>query len=66
METVSVDLKERSYRILVGSGPLEEIGDLLVDVLPAGRVAVVTDSDVGRIYADRVQQRLQSHGARLP
>ena len=62
METVSVDLKERSYRILVGSGLLEEIGDLLVDVLPAGRVAVVTDSDVGRIYADRVQQRLQSHG----
>ena len=45
-ETVTVDLGERSYPVLIGRGLLAEAGTLLEPLLKRGRVVVVTDAHV--------------------
>jgi 3-dehydroquinate synthase len=56
---VEVALGERSYSIDIEAGLLEQIGARLVHVHPPGRVAVITDKQVGAIYADRVVTALR-------
>ncbi|MEW6300980.1 MAG: 3-dehydroquinate synthase [Thermodesulfobacteriota bacterium] len=63
METVTVNLGPRSYPIYVGAGLLNDLGTLLQErQLAAGRVAVVTDSVVGKIYKERVVRALTEAG----
>ncbi|MBX2805592.1 MAG: 3-dehydroquinate synthase [Hyphomicrobiales bacterium] len=60
-QIVHVELAERSYDILVGTGNLEEIGTRVSAFAPS-RVAIVTDETVGRIYLDRVRASLNAAG----
>ena len=46
VERLSVDLGERSYDILIGDGLVADAGRLMTPILPAKRVAVVTDENV--------------------
>jgi 3-dehydroquinate synthase len=63
METVTVNLGPRSYPICVGQHLLTEIGRLLRERhLQAGRIAVVTDSIVAKLYRDTVVEALHSAG----
>lgn len=63
METITVNLGSRSYPIHVGPGLLADLGKLLQErQLTAMRVAVVTDSAVGKIYKERVAQVLVEAG----
>jgi len=62
METLEVDLKERSYRILVGGGLLGRIGDLVGEVLSEGRVALVSDANVAPVYSEVVEEGLRYGG----
>src|SRR5215510_13354026 len=63
METVTVNLGPRSYPICLGRGLLSDLGALLREQhLTAGRVAVVTDSVVGKIYRERVVATLAAAG----
>lgn len=63
METVTVNLGPRSYPILIGQHLLTAIGRLLRERnLRAGRIAVVTDSIVGKLYRDPVVGALTSAG----
>ena len=41
--------------MLVGSGVLANLRDLLDQYCPASRYAIITDAEVGRLYADRVR-----------
>ena len=54
MKTLTVDLGDRSYPIHAGSGLLDEAGALLAQAGLGGSTAVVTDSNVGPLYADRL------------
>lgn len=63
METVSVNLGPRSYQILIGAGLLDELGQLLRQYQPATqRVALVTDSNVGKLYKEKVLHILTQAG----
>ncbi len=60
-----VTLGERTYDILVGAGLLARAGSLIAPVLPAKRVAVVTDATVGPLHLETLRQGLESAGIAL-
>jgi 3-dehydroquinate synthase len=60
-QTVHVELAERGYDILIGTGNLGEIG-ARVKALGPSRVAIVTDETVGRLYLEKVQGSLEAAG----
>lgn len=62
MPTVHVDLADRSYDILVEDGLLNSIGELIQSVSLKGQCAVITDSNVAPLYAQRVIESLNQTG----
>ena len=48
------EIRTLPYPIIVGRGALQRIADIVEEVAPAHRYAVVTDSNVGPIYGSRV------------
>lgn len=64
-KTVRVALEGRSYDIVVGSGLLARAAEYIVPHLPSQRVVVITDANVGALYAAPLQQNLQAAGIRV-
>jgi len=63
METVTVNLGPRSYPIFIGEGLFGELGQLLQQHRPATtKVALVTDSIVGKLYKEKVVSVLTQSG----
>ncbi len=62
METVTVDLGQRSYNIFVGEGILSTAGDLLKRTGIKRKIAVVTNPTVAQLYLDTLNDALQSSG----
>ncbi|MBI5554618.1 MAG: 3-dehydroquinate synthase [Elusimicrobia bacterium] len=61
MKIVKVDLKERSYKILVGVD-LSEIGNHMRDLNLGGKVMIVTNPRVGRFYLPKLEPSLKTSG----
>jgi 3-dehydroquinate synthase len=61
MQTLSVDLGDRSYPIHIGGGLLTR-ADLLLPHLASRRAAIVTNTTVGPLYLDTVKTLLESQG----
>ncbi len=59
---VPVSLTGRPYESIVGSGILSQTGELARDVLSPSSCAVITDSNVGPLYAETVTGSLQGSG----
>jgi 3-dehydroquinate synthase len=57
-QVVSVELGERSYRILIGHSLIAEAGAMLSNLSPKGKVAIVTDTNVARRYLKPLRQSL--------
>lgn len=51
--------RDASYDILIDAGLLDQLPALLAAACPASRYAVITDSQVARLYGDAVVARLQ-------
>jgi 3-dehydroquinate synthase len=64
-DTVTVELGDRSYPIVIGGGLLEEIGPRLVALLGGGAIAIVTNPTVGELYLERVETSLRHVGYRV-
>ncbi|NWK56656.1 3-dehydroquinate synthase [Verrucomicrobiaceae bacterium N1E253] len=62
MPTVHLDLADRSYDILVEDGLLDSIGSLVQSTGLKGKCALITDSNVGPLYAQRVMDSLDEAG----
>ena len=62
MNTVPVDLGERSYPIYVGAGILARAGEFLKGAGVRGKVALVTNPTVANIYLEPVSQTLTQAG----
>ncbi len=58
-ERVDVRLGPRSYSVHIGAGLLESVGKIARELSLRGRCAIVTDSNVGRLYADRAANALR-------
>ena len=66
MKTLTVALPGRSYDILIERGLLANAGEYCRKALPrAERLFVVTDSNVGPLYLDRVHAGLEGAGFRV-
>jgi len=62
-QIVNVDLGDRSYPIVIGSGLLSKVGEQIKDVLGTGlRVLIVTDSNVEPLYLNQLQDSLGKAG----
>ncbi len=62
MKRIHVPAPSRAYDVLVGRGLIERAGELCRDVLPGRRAAVVTDTNVGPIYAKALEKSLEAAG----
>lgn len=63
MMKLNIPLPGRAYDILIGSGLLAQAGANCRAVLPkAAKLAVVTDSNVAPLYAQRVKDSLEAAG----
>ncbi|MCF6286637.1 MAG: 3-dehydroquinate synthase [Candidatus Hydrogenedentes bacterium] len=61
-ETLSVELGERAYPIHIGRDILDHLPEMLRETGVRGKLGIVTDSNVGPLYADRVVALLSSEG----
>lgn len=61
IDEIKVELGERSYTINIGEGLLERLEVFLED-RPRKKSALVTDSNVGPLYAARAAERLSTAG----
>lgn len=71
MEEIKVDLGERSYKILIDSGNLKDIGKVLKDYDLGEKATIITNPLVGELYQDVVKDSLKKEGfevaiARVP
>ncbi|MCI0754442.1 3-dehydroquinate synthase [Roseomonas vastitatis] len=57
-----VALLEREYDVVVGEGLLERAGGLLSGVLPARRVAIISDASVAALHLPALRHGLQAGG----
>ena len=64
MQTLTVDLGERSYPIHIGPGLLDR-PELIVPHLAQPRAAIVTNTTVGPLYLDRLTRTLESAGVQV-
>ena len=62
MEQIHVATSSRPYDVLVGAGLLDHLGELIRDVTRERRCCVVTETNVGPLYADRVEAALGAAG----
>ena len=59
---VPVNLEDRSYQIHIGAGVLERLGDLCAEVGLKGRCLIITDENVGDLYAEPALKSLENAG----
>ncbi|MDP4133447.1 MAG: 3-dehydroquinate synthase [Bacillota bacterium] len=62
MKTVVVNTTSKTYKIHIGHGLLESAGDLSKEVIKASKAAIVTDSTVNLLYADKLDASLKESG----
>lgn len=62
MRTVPVDLGERSYDIHIGQGVLPDAGALLAKATAPTKALIVTDANVGELYADTIRASIEGAG----
>ena len=60
---ITVGLKERSYDIITGQGILGSAAEYLEPFVKGRKCLLLTDSNVGRIYAEKVSGMLAAAGA---
>ena len=68
MVTVRVPLVEQrdaSYDILIGRGLVQQLDKILPEYCPAAAYAVISDSHVGKMYGEDLEQRLSALGCRV-
>ena len=64
MKTIRVSAS-KSYDVLIAPGLLDECGERIREVVATCIAAIVTDTNVAPLYADRVQQSLERAGFRV-
>lgn len=62
LRTVKVALGDRAYPIQLGNGILDQLPGLIRETGIRGTIGIVTDSNVGPRYADRVREALEAAG----
>jgi 3-dehydroquinate synthase len=61
-ERVPVPLSKNPYEIVVGNGILSNTGELVRKILPDGKCALITDTNIAPLYAEAVTTSLEEAG----
>lgn len=64
---IKIDVKSKSYDVLIGRGQLANIGQIILDNIPNSRgtkLCIVTDRNVDSLYSDQVMESLAQAGYR--
>jgi len=62
MQTVKVDLKDRSYNIHIENGLLNKTGDLISTLPVRKNIAIITNTTIAQLYLDIVKTKLKKTG----
>ncbi|MBR4943865.1 MAG: 3-dehydroquinate synthase [Peptococcaceae bacterium] len=62
LKNLEVALGARSYHIEIGTGLLSHCGEKIGALVKGRQAAVITDSNVGSLYAETVQKSLEQQG----
>ncbi|MGM9526132.1 MAG: 3-dehydroquinate synthase [Peptococcaceae bacterium] len=62
LKELEVALGARSYEICIGTGLLADCGGRIANLVKGRQAAVITDSNVGPLYARTVQESLEQQG----
>ena len=66
MERIDVQSKHGKYPILIEAGIFDQAGNWIRRWLPSSRLAIITDSNVGAIYLERLEKSLTEAGMESP
>src|SRR5437764_15285964 len=58
--SLEVKSARHSYRVLIGPGLLANAGEALKKTVPAGRCAIISDTNVGSLFAGGLAKNLRS------
>lgn len=64
MRSITVNLAERGYDVLIGSGLLQDLASLL-PVGRASKIGVITDTNVGPLYGAAIEEQLRKTGCEV-
>jgi 3-dehydroquinate synthase len=62
MKSLKLELGERSYDILIGSGLLDRAAELLTNAVPAKNYIVITNPTVEKLYGNKLKENLSNRG----
>lgn len=62
LETLSVNLGSRAYKILIGANLIHQLGARLKPLLPGKQVAIVSNTVVAPLYMEPLEAALREHG----
>jgi 3-dehydroquinate synthase len=62
MNTVTVELGQRSYDILVEEQLLDRAGSYILNVHPSSTTAIITNTTIAPLYASRIKATLENAG----
>ena len=62
MITIEIRSNQHSYQAIIGSNVLERTGELIAGKIRGPRCAIVSDTNVAPLFADRVANSLASAG----
>ena len=65
VKTISVDLGDRAYDIVIGPGLLARAAEYLLPVLSGRRVAIITDENVAGLHLERLTTALSGQGLEI-
>ena len=60
--SIEVRIGQHSYRVLIGPGLLETVGDAIKEKLSPSRCAIISDTNVAPLFAEPVKKSLTSAG----
>ncbi len=62
MEKLRVNIPGKEYNIFIDRDILRNTGDYIKEIFSGEKIAVVTDSNVGPLYGERVLSSLNNSG----
>ena len=62
MISTEVSAGQHSYRVLIGPGVLDTVADAIQQKLSPSRCAIISDTNVAPLFADKIQKSLTSAG----
>ena len=62
MYNLNIDLPDKNYDIIIKKGLIKDIGEHVKSVYKNKKIAVITDTNVERIYGETLRENLENNG----